>query len=338
MNNSSVESAEEDATRAPFMPQTPGSTWYWCIRAIIAVVGWFGNGLVIYIIACSRRLQVTSNWFVLSLAVADLCVTLIVAIPEFICSVFMKCDWWSIKVLYDVFLYASVLNLCAMAFDRYFAIVHPLRYQRIMTSCVVLAILTSTWIAAAIIPLPYFIALRMKENTLFARLQMLVRLLLEVLPCFILLITYLHMAYIARKQMRRVIQQRIQLSYNYNVACQAPSPRPKGSVRAVGCVVLIFLFCYSVAAYKGYINYVDFEEVPEEIVGTARILYHLNSAANCIVYALCRQDVRNEVMQSFCYRKRSSSTLNNNRPSEIAMSQKGDRRKQTHSIESITDK
>ncbi|XP_031574143.1 octopamine receptor beta-2R-like [Actinia tenebrosa] len=335
MNNSSVEPKEDDNT--PFMPKTPDPTWYWSIRCFIAVVGWIGNGLVIYIIARSRRLQITSNWFVMSLAVADLCVTLIVAIPEFICSVFLDCDWWSIKVLYDVFLYASVLNLCAMTFDRYFAIVHPLRYQRIMTSCFAMAILISTWITAVLIPLPYYIALRMNQYELFSTLQMLVRLILEVLPCFILLITYLHMAYIARKQMRRVVQQRKQLSYNYNVPCQALSPRPKGSVRAVGLVVLIFLCCYSVAAYKGYINYVNFEKVQKEIVGLARFLYHLNSASNCIVYALCRQDVRNEVMQVVCYKKRSILTINNNIP-EIQMSHNESRRKKSLSIESAADK
>lgn len=285
------------------MPQTPDQVWYWSVRCIIAIVGWFGNGTVIYIIGCSTRLQVISNWFILSLAVADLSVTFIVAIPEFICSVYVECDWWKIKVLYDVCLYASVLNLCTMTFDRYFAIVHPLKYQRFMTTTLLYSILGATWLTAIIIPLPYYIALITDNYPAFSTLQMLVRLLLEVVPCFLLIVSYLHMAYIARKQRQRVQQQRQQLSHNYNCVYDIHI-RPKGSVRSVGFVVLIFLLCYAVAAYKGFLNYVLFTDAPAEIVAVARMLYHLNSAANCIVYALCRKDVRNEIMKVFHLKKK----------------------------------
>jgi len=285
------------------MPPTPGQLWYWSVRAIIALVGWIGNGLVIYIIACSSRLQVISNWFILSLAVADLSVTLVVAIPEFICSVLLECDWWKIKVLYDVCLYASVLNLCTMTFDRYFAIVHPLKYQRVMTATLLYGILAATWLTAIIVPLPYYIALITRHYNAFATLQMLVRLLLEVMPCFLLIVTYMHMAYIARKQLKQVQQQRQQLSHNYICNNNNIPKRPKGSVRSVGFVVLIFLLCYAVAAYKGFLNYVAFAEAPYQVIAVARMLYHLNSAANCIVYALCRKDVRSEIMKALKFKK-----------------------------------
>lgn len=298
--------------KLPIMPPTPGEIWYWSIRCIIALVGWVGNGVVIYIIACSTRLQVISNWFILSLAVADLSVTFVVAVPEFICSVFIECDWWGIKVLYDVCLYASVLNLCTMTFDRHFAIVHPLKYQRFMNTRLLYGILAVTWITAIIIPLPYYIALKTHQHKAFSILQMLVRLIFEVVPCFLLIVTYLHMAYIAKKQMKRVQHQREQLSHNYKCSMSIHL-RPKGSVRSVGCVVLIFILCYAVAAYKGFLNYVEFTDAPKEIIAVARMLYHLNSAANCIVYALCRKDVRTEIIKAFRLNKRSTCQ-------EIAMS------------------
>lgn len=292
-------------TLTPIMPQTPDQVWYWSVRAVIALVGWIGNGLVIYIIGRSSRLQVISNWFILSLAVADLSVTFVVAVPEFICSVLLpdSCDWWKIKVLYDVCLYASVLNLCTMTFDRYFAIVHPLKYQRLMTTTLLYSILAASWLTAIIIPLPYYIALIKCHYEAFKTLQMLVRLLLEVMPCFLLIVTYMHMAYIARKQLRQVQQQRQQLSHNYSCCNNNIYQRPKGSVRSVGFVVLIFLLCYAVAAYKGFLNYVVFTDAPDEIIAIARMLYHLNSAANCIVYALCRKDVRCEIMKALKFKK-----------------------------------
>ncbi|XP_001630369.2 adenosine receptor A2b [Nematostella vectensis] len=284
----------------PCMPPTQGSLWYWSIRAVIALVGAIGNGIVIYVIVSTRRLQVPPNWFVMSLAVADLSVTVVVAIPEFMCSRYYDCDWWDVKVLYDVCLYASVLNLCAMTFDRYLSVVHPLKYQRCLSTANLIGILAAAWITALLVPFPYYIALRLEYYTAFSVLQMLVRCLLEMVPCVLLLATYLRMFVIARRQTRRVEQQRNQLRFNYNLHAKCMTSRTNSSVRAVGIVVGIFISCYAVAAYKGWMNYVSFVEVDQVVVDIARMLYHVNSAANCIVYALCRKDVRKEVKIALC--------------------------------------
>lgn len=167
-----------------------------------------------------------------------------------------------------------------------------------MNTRILYTIIAITWTTAILIPLPYYLALQTRNYKVFSILQILVRLLLEAVPCFMLIVAYLHMAYIARKQMKRVQHQRTQLSHNYSCSMNVHI-RPKGSVRSVGCVVLIFLLCYAVAAYKGFLNYVVFHKVPDEIVAVARMLYHLNSAANCIVYALFRQDVRHEIIKVF---------------------------------------
>lgn len=66
-------------------------SWFW-------IAGWFptrlavaGNALVIWLIATRRRLRTTANWFVLSLAVADLCIGMFLFPILFTC----KRRWFS---------------------------------------------------------------------------------------------------------------------------------------------------------------------------------------------------------------------------------------------------
>ena len=68
-----------------------------------------GNSWVVFIIARRRRLQTTSNWFILSLAAADL-------------------------VFAFFFVNVSAIGLIAMVAERYVAIVHSLKYVRLFTT------------------------------------------------------------------------------------------------------------------------------------------------------------------------------------------------------------
>ncbi|XP_022798469.1 substance-K receptor-like [Stylophora pistillata] len=80
----------------------------------------FGNGVVIYIICTRRRLHVETNYFMVSLASADLLVGLF--LPTFIIIT-------TYFVFFNLFTLTSIENLFVMTADRYISIVHPLRYQ-----------------------------------------------------------------------------------------------------------------------------------------------------------------------------------------------------------------
>ena len=98
----------------------PLDIWYWIIRGIIAVLTITGNGrLIIYFITCRRHLRVTSNWFVLSLAIAKFCIGLFVTPSEFACRFYFRCDWYLQIVFYNFLLFSSTTNLWAMTIDRY---------------------------------------------------------------------------------------------------------------------------------------------------------------------------------------------------------------------------
>ena len=93
-----------------------------------------GNSWVIFIIARRRRLQTTANWFILSLAAADLGVTCVLA-PYTICDVILDtCKEEVVEIFAFFCVNVSAIGLIATVAERYVAIVHSLKYVRIFTT------------------------------------------------------------------------------------------------------------------------------------------------------------------------------------------------------------
>ena len=118
-----------------------------------------GNILVCVAVCLVRKLRRPANYLLVSLAVSDLCVAVLVMPTALLYEVLNEwrfgplfCDIW---VSFDVLsCTASILNLCAISVDRYWAITKPLEYgvkrtPRRMMLCVALV-----WLGAACISLP----------------------------------------------------------------------------------------------------------------------------------------------------------------------------------------
>ncbi|KAM9845635.1 dopamine receptor D4 related sequence [Aulostomus maculatus] len=111
-----------------------------------------GNVLVCLSVLTERSLKTATNYFIISLAVADLLLAVLV-LPLYVYSEFLGGVWTlSIYVCdalmtMDVMLCtASILNLCAISVDRYIAVVVPLKYNRNQFSVRQLALITATWV------------------------------------------------------------------------------------------------------------------------------------------------------------------------------------------------
>jgi 5-hydroxytryptamine receptor 7 len=118
-----------------------------------------GNILVCVAVCLVRKLRRPCNYLLVSLAVSDLCVAVLVMPTALLYEVLAEwrfgplfCDIW---VSFDVLsCTASILNLCAISVDRFWAITKPLEYgvkrtPRRMMLCVALV-----WLGAACISLP----------------------------------------------------------------------------------------------------------------------------------------------------------------------------------------
>ncbi|CAF1325439.1 unnamed protein product [Adineta steineri] len=129
-----------------------------------------GNVLVILAVYREATLHSATYYYIVSLAVADLCVGVIV-IPLAICFELLTpppfhflCHLWHIS---DVGAStASILALCVIALDRYIAITSPIRYPRSFIarhSSIVIAII---WFCSAIIAGPTVMVLGNRTNSL----------------------------------------------------------------------------------------------------------------------------------------------------------------------------
>ncbi len=115
--------------------------------------------LVILSVFYYRPLRIAQNFFIVSLAVADLTVALLVLpfsvtyhlVGRWIFGIYICKMWLTCDVLCCT---ASILNLCAIALDRYWAITDPINYARKRTVKRVTIMITVTWVASAIISSP----------------------------------------------------------------------------------------------------------------------------------------------------------------------------------------
>lgn len=106
---------------------------YIVLELLIAVFSVLGNVLVCWAVCLNSNLQTITNFFVVSLAVADIAVGVLaipfsIAISTGFCSKFYGCLFIACFVL--VLTQSSIFSLLAIAIDRYIAIKLPLRYGK----------------------------------------------------------------------------------------------------------------------------------------------------------------------------------------------------------------
>nr|CAA06542.1 dopamine D1x receptor [Myxine glutinosa] len=198
-----------------------------CLGALI-VGTLLGNSLVCAAVGRFRHLRSkVTNLFVISLAVSDLLVALVVmpwkAVAQVagfwpfgaFCSSWVACD-----IMCST---ASILNLCVISVDRYWAIASPFRYERKMTRRVAFIMIGMAWTLALFIS---FVPVQLgwhktsvitwpnsstdqhvryrcdsRLNPLYAIVSSLVSF---YIPVVIMIVTYTHIYVIAQQQIRRI--------------------------------------------------------------------------------------------------------------------------------------
>ncbi|KAM4682208.1 D(3) dopamine receptor [Amazona ochrocephala] len=122
-----------DNTTEPYLPHS--HAYYALCYCILILAIIFGNVLVCLAVLRERALQTTTNYLVVSLAVADLLVAILV-MPWVVYLEVTGGVWTFSRIYCDIFVTmdvmmctASILNLCAISIDRYTAVVKPVQYQ-----------------------------------------------------------------------------------------------------------------------------------------------------------------------------------------------------------------
>ncbi|XP_001955243.3 5-hydroxytryptamine receptor 2A [Drosophila ananassae] len=133
---------------------------YWALLALVLVLGTAaGNILVCLAIAWERRLQNVTNYFLMSLAITDLMVAVLVmplGILTLVKGYFPlgseHCLTW---ICLDVlFCTASIMHLCTISVDRYLSLRYPMRFGRNKTRRRVTLKIVFVWLLSIAMSLP----------------------------------------------------------------------------------------------------------------------------------------------------------------------------------------
>ncbi|MFT7814444.1 D(4) dopamine receptor-like [Arapaima gigas] len=128
--------------------------------ALLIVVIICGNVLVCLSVHTEKALKTTTNYFIVSLAAADLLLAVLV-LPLYVYAEFQGGVWALNMVICDglmtmdvMLCTASIFNLCAISVDRFIAVSIPLNYNRKHIDQRQIILLSATWILALAVASP----------------------------------------------------------------------------------------------------------------------------------------------------------------------------------------
>ncbi|EEC00437.1 allatostatin receptor, putative [Ixodes scapularis] len=125
----------------------------------IAIVGFFGNALVVLVVLCNPQMRSTTNILIINLAMADL-LFIVFCVPftgwDYTLDYWPFGDVWCRIVQYLVIVcaYASIYTLVLMSFDRFLAVVHPITSMSIRTERNAYLAIFLTWVMILLACIP----------------------------------------------------------------------------------------------------------------------------------------------------------------------------------------
>lgn len=286
------------------------------VLCLIIIFTLLGNGLVVGAVLFFRRLRSITNYFVVSLAVADLTVAVLVMPYSVIYEMtgrwtfsWVVCYFWiSCDVMCCT---SSILHLCVIAIDRYLAITEPLTYTGRMSRRRAALVIGAVWTCSAAISfVPIFTGwfadltlMTLYENSPDCGLH--VNPIYAVvssgtsfyLPLSVMAIVYARIFHIARHQSKEIRKLEDSLDRDGASRMQKRAARRNSrdskAVKTLG--TLMGLFCLSwlpfflVYVVKPFCQHCAF---PPVLISVITWLGYCNSFFNPCVYALINRDFR----------------------------------------------
>ncbi|XP_061870085.1 D(2) dopamine receptor isoform X2 [Colius striatus] len=198
--------------------QKPQYNYYAMLLTLLIFVIVFGNVLVCMAVSREKALQTTTNYLIVSLAVADLLVATLVM--PWVVYLEVVGEWRFSRIHCDIFVTldvmmctASILNLCAISIDRYTAVAMPMLYNtRYSSKRRVTVMIAVVWVLSFAISCPLLFGLNNTDeneciiaNPAFVVYSSIVSF---YVPFIVTLLVYVQIYIVLRKRRKRVTTKR----------------------------------------------------------------------------------------------------------------------------------
>ncbi|XP_003212779.1 D(2) dopamine receptor isoform X2 [Meleagris gallopavo] len=198
--------------------QKPQYNYYAVLLTLLIFVIVFGNVLVCMAVSREKALQTTTNYLIVSLAVADLLVATLVM--PWVVYLEVVGEWRFSRIHCDIFVTldvmmctASILNLCAISIDRYTAVAMPMLYNtRYSSKRRVTVMIAVVWVLSFAISSPILFGLNKADereciiaNPAFVVYSSVVSF---YVPFIVTLLVYVQIYMVLRRRRKRVTTKR----------------------------------------------------------------------------------------------------------------------------------
>ncbi|XP_072515351.1 prolactin releasing hormone receptor 2b [Salminus brasiliensis] len=287
---------------------------------LVVLVGVFGNYLLIYVICRSRKMHSVTNVFIGNLAFSDMlmCVT---CVPFTLAYAFNPHGWafgrfmcYLVFLVQPVTVYVSVFTLTAIAVDRYYATVHPLKKRISMVACV--SVLSGIWLLSCALVAPavahtYHVEFKGEDLTICEEFwlgqetERLVYAYSTLLVTYILPLSALCVSYLCISvKLRNCVAP----GHRTRDQAEAQRARKRKIFRLVSLVVAAFGVCWLPIHVFNVLRDIDIRLINKRHFLLIQLLCHLcamsSSCCNPFLYAWLHGRFRVELRKIFTWKRR----------------------------------
>lgn len=279
--------------------------WIFIILTVIGAIITIENLLVCFVVFRYRNLRTFTNGFIVSLAFSDalfggVLLPLELADRKGLAKEFIK----------SIIMQANVYNLLAVTFDRYLAVLVPLRYLEIMDKHF-LKLPLAAWITPvliSLIPLFWKNDFGSVEHRVFLVCILILGI---VIPYVLILCIYVR---IFREVARLVKSLNASAMQNYPVDGRVMEERGRVHsearvTRIFAVIAAIFVVSWMPVIYMTTVYVVQRPDLaPQQLITVSWFTLVIGSFLNAPIYALFKADFRKTLGRMLCRKKRSRST------------------------------
>ncbi|XP_051765915.1 trace amine-associated receptor 13c-like [Ctenopharyngodon idella] len=246
----------------------------------------FLNLLVIISISHFRKLHTPTNLIILSLAVSDLLIGLVMPIEATrligMCWYFGDTICGLYLIFISVLFSASLTNLVLIAVDRYVAVCHPLLYPQKITMTKTLTSICLSWVCSSAYNTVFvfnsgYTDISQRTDVMIFIWRVIDLLLGFIFPCMLIITLYLRIFYVVHQQVK------VMNSLKGGKSVMDGSMKKKSESKAaltLGIIVTVYLLCW-IPYYVCSISVTS-----STTINLLTWVVYTNSGLNPLVYAL----------------------------------------------------